>query len=179
MTEFPLSLPPIDERTALLICDVQTGFITTSFQQIPERIERLQKYYPLVIATRFYNEEHSAFRHLMKWDRFAKGGAETSLAFSPLDKAIILDKPHYSCVSVDFLAHLEKHNIETVHIVGCDTNMCIFISAVDLFETNFYRPVVLAPYCASHSGKNYHESALPLLEKAVGGAQIWGWKDNI
>lgn len=167
------NLPPINDKTALLIIDVQQVFLNEYTNHLPAEVTLLQSRYKTVIATRFYNENASAFRTLMDWHRFSRGTAETELAFEVAPHAKVIDKATYSAVTPACLRELESNQIETVHLCGCDTNMCVTQSAVDLFETNKYRPVILVPYCASHSGAEYHDYALKLLEKSVGQEQIW------
>ncbi len=167
------NIPSINSHTALLICDVQKGFVQDSMAHLPDAARHLQKLYPCVIATRFYNEPGSPFRRWSKWGRFAKESDDFSLAFEPLESTHVLDKAGYSCVTPAFLSLLDKYHIDTVHIMGADTNMCVFITASDLFQGGRFRPVVLLPYCASHSGAEYHEAAIKLLEKSVGAAQLW------
>lgn len=168
------STPDIDSHTALLIVDVQRGFINQHTEHIPDKIEALQTRYDHVIATRFYNAPDSAFRRLLHWDRMAQDSEEFALAFQPTDGAAIIDKDRYSCISEEFLKHLRADDIRTIHIVGIDTNMCVSVCATDIFQTHKFRPVVLSDYCASHSGPSYHEYGLQLLQKAIGKDQIFG-----
>lgn len=165
--------PAIEKATALLIIDVQKGFINQHTAHIPEKIEDLQKRYPLVFATKFFNLALSPFRTLLHWNRFDKGSEETALAFPAAKNVIILEKTSYGSSMTGYFDILSRNGIKTVHIVGLDTNMCVFQSAVELFESGQYRPVVLAPFCASHSGAAYHDNALKLIEKAIGQEQIW------
>ena len=109
----------------------------------------------------------------MGWDRCAPGSIDTELAFAPPENAVIIVKDTYSCITDALINLLEQKNISTLHIAGCDTNMCVTQSATALFETHCYRPLILVRYCASHSGPEYHEWALKLLEKSVGRQQIW------
>lgn len=165
--------PETDNRTALLVIDMQKGFINENTNHLPEKIEALQRNYKLVIATRFFNPPGSAYRMLLHWNSFERGSDEFQLAFKPVTGAAIMDKGKYNGITAEMLALLNRHKIHTVHLAGVDTNMCIFINAATLFETHKIRPVVLYPYCASHSGADCHEAALRLLELAIGKEQIW------
>ncbi len=109
----------------------------------------------------------------MGWPRFGPHTDETALALTPAENAAIIEKDTYNCITPALLDILANNNIDTVHIAGCDTNMCVYISAAALFDTHAYRPVIVAGYCASHSGPAYHEAGIMLLEKAIGREQIW------
>ena len=158
-------------HTALLIVDVQHGFINPATAHIPPRVQALQHDYPLVIVTRFVNLPDSNYRRLIHWHRFAPGSSDIALSFVPRPDSVILDKPRYTCVDETFLAILDTHAIEEVHVCGINTDICVTKCAVDLFEAG-RTPVVLAGYCASHAGSDFHEAALRILARFIGHDQI-------
>lgn len=155
----------------LLIVDVQNGFINESTKHIPYLVADLQMQYTKVYATRFYNEENSFFRTLLKWHRLSKDSPEFTLAFSPSDHTNLIDKNIYSCVNQDFLNILMESKCQTIDICGIDTDICVTKCAVDLFENGFV-PNVLANFCASHAGIEAHENGLKTLGRYIGESQI-------
>ena len=157
---------------ALLIVDVQAGFINEHTQHVIPKIEELQSSYDLVYVTRFLNVPGSPYRRFMGWTRFGEGTADTGLAFSPESKAIILDKTGYSCVTPKFVDGLLEQQVREVHICGIDTDACVLKCAVDLFEYGI-RPVVLSQVVASTAGDSYHQSGLHVLSRLIGREQIW------
>lgn len=157
--------------TALLIVDVQKGFINDWTRHVPGRVEALQARYERVFVTRFFNPEGSFYRTLIGWHRFAPGSDDVALAFSPRADAPILDKDTYTCVGPGFLARLREAAIDTVHLCGIATDNCVLKCAVDLFE-NGVRPVVLAYACASHGGPDCHAAALLILKRFIGRASV-------
>lgn len=158
-------------RAALLIVDVQRGFINDATVHIPARVEALQANYPLVIATRFINLPESNYRRLIHWERFGPGSTDTEFAFLPRADALILDKPRYTCVDAEFLDMLDAHAIDEIHVCGINTDICVTKCAVDLFEVD-RTPVVLGDYCASHAGTEFHAAALRILARFIGRDQI-------
>jgi len=158
-------------KKCLLIVDVQKGFLNGSTSHIPSLVEELQKGYSYVYATRFFNKSGSFYRTLIKWDKFDKNSEEFDLAFAPLKKTKIIDKCIYTCVDKSFLDDLKKNDVDKVHICGIDTDICVTKCAVDLFENNI-KPIVLAKYCASHAGVEFHEFALKILARFIGKGQI-------
>ena len=156
---------------ALLIVDVQVGFVNDATRHIVPKVEALQKRYVHVYATRFINVEGSPYRRLLDWHRFYAGSDDVPLAFEPVDGAVVLDKHVYTCVTPDFLRDLRDKGIEEVAICGIDTDACVSACAIDLFE-NGIRPVLLSDACASHAGAEYHEAALRILARLIGKRQI-------
>lgn len=158
-------------KKALLIIDVQKGFINEPTKHIPKLVESIQSDYEHVIITKFYNEEKSPYRSLINWNRFSINSKDTELAFTPRQDALIIEKPIYTCVNDKFLTYLQNHNITTIDICGIDTDICVTKCAVDLFEKNFI-PKVLGKYCSSHAGKEHHDFALKILKRYIGKDQV-------
>ena len=160
-----------DSNKALLIIDVQVGFVNDATRHILPKVEALQKQYAHVYATRFINAEGSPYRKLLGWHRFYESSDDVPFAFEPADGAIVIEKHVYTCVTLAFLDDLRSKGIEEVAICGIDTDACVSACAVDLFENGF-RPVLLSEACASHAGAEYHEAALRILARLIGKNQI-------
>ncbi len=158
-------------KKALLIVDVQKGFVNEKTKHIPSLVERLQYNYDLVIATRFINLPDSQYRRLIHWSRLSPETDEIELAFKPKEATVIIDKYIYSCVDDTFIRLLNDHYIDAVDICGIDTDICVTKCAVDLFERNI-TPFVLKDYCATHADADIQESALIILARYIGSSQI-------
>ena len=169
MTEPVSNLEPLD--TALLIVDVQKGFINDSTKYVIRAVEELQTRYEHIFATRFINGLDSPHRSLLDWRRFGEGSRDTELAFCASPKAEVIDKTTYTCVNPDFLDNLRNRSISEVHVCGIDTDVCVMKCAGDLFE-NGIRPVVLSKASASHAGDEHHQAALLILRRQIGARQI-------
>lgn len=156
---------------ALLIIDVQQGFITGATKHLPAKVADLQDDYDRVFATRFVNPPDSPYRRLMDWQTFAPGSAEAQLAFTPRDDATLMEKTVYSCVTAGFLDQLRRERISELHLCGIATDNCVLKCAVDLFEAG-PRPVVLGEFCASHAGADYHQWGLAIIERFIGADQV-------
>lgn len=156
---------------ALLIVDVQNGFVNEKTKHIPALVEKLQYNYDLVIATRFINLPDSPYRRLIKWNHLSPDSDEIELAFKPKEGVVFIDKHIYSCIDEPFLRLLEENGIDAVDICGIDTDICVTKCAVDLFERNI-TPYVLRDYCATHADADIQEAALVILARYIGKSQI-------
>ncbi len=156
---------------ALIIVDVQKGFLREATAHIPAAAARLQDRYGTVIATRFVNPPGSAHRRLIGWERFAPGSADTELAFAPAPHVRVIEKSAYSCLTTEVRALLAAAGPEEVHLCGIATDNCVLATAIDLFEANL-TPVVLASACGSHAGADYHDWGLRILRRLIGPAQV-------
>ncbi len=155
---------------ALFIVDVQEGGMTSELRRLAASIETLQERYCSIFVFRFVNVPASPWDKWLNWRRFRED-KETALAFKPVQGAYLYDKGTYTCLSPDVLNKLEKDRVSEVHIAGLRTENCVLKTAVDLFETNKFRPVILARYCGSPH-RNLHDAALDILEKFIGKDQI-------
>ena len=167
----PDSAKPKKQGDALLIVDVQNGFICPSTAHIPALVEKLQYNYKTVFVTQFYNQEDSFFRTLLNWNQVKIDTQEFQLAFIPKKNAILLEKTFYSCVTPEFLDELAMRLIKQVDICGIETDICVTKCAVDLFE-NGIEPVILKNHCGSTTGNNDHQQGLQTLAKFIGSGQI-------
>ena len=103
--------------------------------------------------------------------RFAPGSAEAELAVAPRPDAEIAVKHGYSAATEALLASLRTAGAREVALSGIATDNCVLMTAVGLFEAGV-RPLVLADYCASHAGAEYHRAGLMLIERLVGEGQV-------
>lgn len=161
----------MSRREALLIVDVQEGFINDATAHIPAAVEELQHDYDHVYVTRFINGPESPHRKLIDWHRFGNDSADVPLAFNVKDNVAVIDKFKYTCIDSEFLRELRGKGITEVHICGIDTDACVLKCAVDLFEAGV-RPVVIASACASHAGADFHKYGLSILRRLIGRSQI-------
>lgn len=159
------------DDAALLIIDVQCGFMNAATAAIPQAAEELQNRYQTVFATRFINPESSNYRRLLGWNRFSASTDEIELAFTPAPHVRVIDKNIYSCVDEGFLKALQAKSLSKVHLCGMDTDICVTKCAVDVFEEGL-TPYVLADFCASHAGPEAHERGLKTLARFIGKNQI-------
>ena len=146
---------------ALLIVDVQRGFISADTAHIPGIVQALQHDYEHVYVTRFINPDPSPFRSLLDWHRFGAGTADTALAFEPRGDATVIDKSGYSAATPALLDGFARLRIEDVDLCGIETDACVLLTAVALVEAGI-RGTVLPDACASLGGPEFHAYGLAL-----------------
>ena len=157
--------------SCLLIIDVQQGFINDSTKHIPILVAKEQEKYQHIFISRFFNPPKSFFRNNLNWHKMDKNSSEWKLAFSPVERAIIIDKDKYSIVNSEFLKKIEEKKIKEIHIVGIDTDACVLYSTIALFDCG-YKVKVLSRLCASSAGTEYHDMGIKLLIRSIGKNQV-------
>lgn len=157
---------------ALVIIDVQAGFISEYTERCLPRIHELARSgrFETVIATRFSNPEGSPFRRLIGWSRLA---TDEEVALDPVVEKhadLIIDKVTYGA-GAELESALRARGIVEATIVGIDTDVCVLHNAAALFDRGFTVHVDLGG-CATNGGPDADAAAVPLLRRTIGGNQV-------
>lgn len=160
---------------ALIVVDVQEGFINQYTEHIPERVVRLigQGDFDPILFTRFINTESGPYRRFMDWHDCAEE-PEINLAPELLPHAAddhTFEKDGYAGMPENLARYLDNQNIQRATIVGIDTDMCVLKVAMDIFDLNI-EPIVLVDCCASTSGLQSHLAGLAVLARNIGADQL-------
>lgn len=158
--------PPAPEHSALMIVDLQKGFVTDDNRHVVQPLERLQPRFRHVIVTRFHNPPCSPFRELLHYDRFAPGSPDTALAFAARADAFIVERPLYSCVTEALLRRLDDWRLTAIHVAGIATEACILKTVIDLFEHHI-TSWLIEDLCASDKGAEFHDPAMKVIGKLI------------
>ncbi len=158
-------------KSALIVVDVQRGFMNEHTRHLCEPIERFQHHFEKVVATRYLRRPGSAMSRLLGIEGFESHSAEAQLAFTPRADAVVVDKSNYSCVVPDLLPRLREWSIERAFVCGVDTDQCVLMVAADLLQSDVV-PIVCEDLTASAAGPSYHESGLFLLRRLIGREQV-------
>ncbi len=160
---------------ALIVVDVQNGFINDYTRHIPERVVTLIESgtYDPIFYTRFINMPDGPYPRFVGWDA-CMGSPETDLVeavarHAPLDA--IFDKHGYAGIPDALERELRDRIVERVSIVGIDTDMCVLKVAMDAFDLNI-EPLVLTDCCASTAGLQSHLAGLAVLARNIGAMQL-------
>ena len=77
----------------------------------------------------------------------------------------------YNAYNNELKLYINTNNIKTIYLCGIDTDACVLKTALDLFENNF--DVKVIEDCSmSHSGIEYHISAINMLRKLIGNQNV-------
>lgn len=155
----------------LLAVDLQRGFITEHSRHIVEPITELQHAFDEVIFTRFFNPDPSPFREILGYDKLSPGDVDGEFVIEPRSDAIVIERPHYTCVTALLERYLSRNRPAEVYVCGVATEACVLKTVADLFEKNI-RTYVIADLCASDQDEHYHDIALELIAKLVGKHQV-------
>jgi len=161
-------------KRALIVIDVQKGFINKLTNKIPSKIKNFIKKnkanYDLIIFTKFINHPKSNFVKSLNWKRFM-AKKETDIAEQlkefTSNKNVFIKSTYGSFVNNKLLNLLKKHKIKQVELTGIDTENCVLTFAREAFDRGF-SVVVFKNLTASHSSPKLQRAALEIIKKNIG-----------
>ena len=65
----------------------------------------------------------------------------------------------------------KDNSIDEVHIAGLNTECCVLATANAFFEANI-KVKVLAKYCTTDGGREFHRAGLKVIKRLIGGDNI-------
>lgn len=160
------------EKTALLIIDVQNGFISDYTRKCLSTVHSAvaSQKFPLVVATKFYNAENSPFRKHLNWHRLAEEEDTRLDAIVSENADVIVDKTTYGAVDrLDSI--MQSRGLNEVLIMGIDTDVCVLQNAAGLFDLG-YKVWVDLSGCATNTGPRGDNAAFDIFRRTIGEDQI-------
>jgi nicotinamidase-related amidase len=164
--------------SALVVVDVQNGFVNDASAHVVPRIATLARRWVdaggSLILARYTNFPGSQFERLLGWTD-VRTPPDTDLVdellpFVDLADAIV-DKTIYSVFTDEGAGVIAKGGWTNLVFCGLDTDTCVLKSAVDAFERG-YTPWLVRDASASHSGRGHHRSALTMAGRFIGIKQL-------
>lgn len=154
-------------KNMLLIIDLQNNFINENTKDIPDKIKHYIETNALdyVCFTKFINELDNNFYNKLNYIGCVED--EDREIVLNTDNYKIFTKKTYTALTEELKEYIKINNINTIYLCGIDTDACVLKTALDLFDYNL-DVKILKDLCMSHSGIDYHNYALKLLEKLIG-----------
>ena len=158
-------------KSLLIVIDLQSNFINDNTNMIPDKVSKLlqSKRFDNVIFTKFINDQNSSFYKILGY----KGCIEEKDREIVIDtgNCKVIEKRPYTAYNDELVKYIKDNNINTIYLCGIDTDACVLKTALDLFENN-YDVKVIEDCSMSHSGKEYHDWAIMMLQKLIGKQNI-------
>ncbi len=158
-------------KSALVVIDVQNYFVNDETKDLPAKIAEFIETgkFDYVLFTQFVNNENSNFVKLLDWRKcFSSPDIDihrTLAKFSNTENTF--KKTAYSIFkSYGFTDFLKKHDISKLFLCGIDTDSCVLASSYDAFDLG-YEIKVVKNLCKSHSGEDYDNAAVKIIDKSI------------
>ena len=158
-------------ESLLLVIDLQNNFVNDLTENIPDKVKMLleSKRFDNVVFTKFINDENSQFYNVLDYRGCIKESDRAIVVDT--GNAKIIEKNFYTAYNDELVKYIKDNNINTIYLCGIDTDACVLKTALDLFENN-YDVKVIEDCSMSHSGKEYHDWAIMMLQKLIGKQNI-------
>ncbi|WP_419917898.1 cysteine hydrolase family protein [Candidatus Poriferisocius sp.] len=161
--------------SCLIAVDIQTGFINPATALIPSAVREFCEQNPIEhrIFTRFVNPgADGPFMKILGWSRFQEECETTLHPEVNSLPTLVLDKFTYSpFVDTKLEDTLLTLDVKDVLVFGIDTDVCVFTTAIDLFDRGFH-PLVVTNLSMSHAGRQYHDAAIKILPRYIGADNV-------
>ncbi len=161
-------------KKALVIIDLQEGFINKSTKRLPSRIKSFIKRhgqdYAVVLFTQYKNYPGSNFVKNLNYTSFMEKRENELVPDIKefINKKNVFVKDTYGSFIDNKVSNiLRKNEIKEVDLAGVDTENCVLTFARDAFDRG-YRINVLKNLCASHSSPKLHRAALEIIKYNIG-----------
>lgn len=155
----------------LLVIDLQENFINENTKNVPNSIKELidSNIANHIVFTKFINDDSSNFYKVLNY-KGCMSEKDRNIVIDTKDYKII-EKRVYTAYNDELKLYINTNNIKTIYLCGIDTDACVLKTALDLFENNF--DVKVIEDCSmSHSGIEYHISAINMLRKLIGNQNV-------
>jgi nicotinamidase-related amidase len=156
-----MKIPHTGRKKALIIVDVQAAMIKPHNDHIVPKIASLIKHVPYdeYIEAVWHSGDGSLWGEMMQVDHPQDDATHTvdvlhELLASRHPLQVTKTSRSVFMGNQDVAAYLRDRGIEEVHLVGTETNDCVFATAMSAFDLGF-RPYVLEECCeALYEGRH-------------------------
>lgn len=155
-----------NHKKAIIVVDVQPGFVKDNIAVVEKIVRYLTEHsYDACVEAIFHAPEDSLWKKQVDWTFPLEETHELLRPHLPSDRLLVTK----TTKSVwkgdqDLLTYFRERNIEEIHIVGFDTNDCVFATAQESFDNGFFT-YVIEECCGSSAGREHHEAALMILRE--------------
>lgn len=165
-----MKIPWSDRKKALIVVDVQPGFMNKRNSYIIGPIKKLIKEtkYDFYVESIFHAEKGCIWDVQTRWTLPKDGNFKTVDELLPLltsRSALHLEKETKSAFKgkPDLHAELKKQGIQELHLVGVDTNDCVLATAFEGFDFGYFT-YVIEECTESSSSEKMNEVGLQVLQ---------------
>lgn len=156
-------------KTALIIIDMQKGFINENTKHLIPKIVNFvkEKDFDLVIGTRYINTCYTACHIYEGWNDCWEGSESAELVpeiESLCD--VVVDKHEFSCWNSLLKSVLKRYGIEKLVFCGVNTSCCVLASVFDAYD-ELWDVTVVESLCGSTSGSSSHEAGIQILRECI------------
>ena len=158
------------KQKALLVIDVQHGFMKNGTETLVPRISELVRKWPVedLFYLKYRNYPSSFFTKNLDWAACTTGDDINIVPEVFVQGAKVFDHYGYS-PPPELLGILKDYG--AIHICGVDTDACVMAAVFSLWDAEI-KPVVLEEYCGSSGGEHFHRAALGLMLRQFGAASV-------
>lgn len=156
-------------KKALVVIDVQKGFINKETEMLPNKIVEYTKRnnFDYILGTAYINSEETACYKFEGWKSCMEGTEEAELV--PEIKEIVqkvFKKGKYSCWNDEFKEFIKSNGIDELYFAGISTACCVLHSVFDAYN-DLQSCYVVKDLCGSTRGESTQKAAVQILRECI------------
>ncbi len=166
-----MPIPTSRRKKALILVDIQPNFVKRWKKPLVANLRQLfaQARYDLYVEVTFHAEKKSLWDLQTKWTfPYEESIPEVGELLDGVSEAPVVRvrKETRSAWKgdKDLKRILRRRGIEEVHIVGLDSNDCVFATAQEAFDLGFWT-YVIEECTAASEGQGLHKAAMTILRE--------------
>lgn len=156
-------------KNALVIIDVQNGFINENTANIPDSILNYvnSNHFDTIITTAYVNNKNTACYIFEHWKECMEGTEDAKVVKQLSDISdITFNKSKYSFWNKEFIEYIRSNNIDRLYLCGVNTGCCVLHSAFDAYN-DLQDIVVVEDLCGSSNGQSSHNAGIQVLQECI------------
>lgn len=158
-------------RSALIIIDMQEGFINSNTKELIEKISRFidknKKGFETIIETQYVNHMYSPCHVFNGWNECMEYSTSVDIVPQLVSKAdFIYKKDTYSCWHGQLRTRIKSLKVNKVYLCGVNIEHCILHSTLDIYN-ELQDCAVIRDLCGSTTGINSYNAAIQVLEECI------------
>lgn len=162
------SIPKSNRKSALILVDIQHGFLKNWKKPLIKNLTELvsRKKYSLYAEVTFHAEKSSLWDKQTHWTFPYESSVREveALIAGKLTVKVVKETRSAFKGKPNLAGVLKRKGIKEVHIVGLDTNDCVFATAQEAFDLGFWT-YVIEECTGSGSGEKMHKNAIEILRE--------------
>jgi nicotinamidase-related amidase len=156
-------------KTALVIIDMQKGFINSHTKHLPKKIADFidNNEFDEIIGTQYINHPNTACYKFEGWKGCMDWSDEVDIVPELADKIqTIFKKDTYSCWNNPFERYIRFQEFDKLYFVGVNIGCCVLASVFDAYNS-LQDCAVISDLCGTTSGVVSYNAALQVLRENI------------
>lgn len=155
--------------SALLVIDLQKEFKDNgckNYNKVIKFVNENMRKYDFLIGTCFKNGENKLFKEMLDWNGCENSSIKDSIEYNYNDHPnhLINLKFGYG-IDQGLIDYIKVHNIDTVYIIGCNSDSCVLATCYRLFDEQINFKVMKDYIYTTSKIDNLNDTVIKIIDR--------------